>query len=37
MLEAKQINSSPTLESSSIRLLKDGAFFGSSFNIKLEW
>jgi hypothetical protein len=35
MLEAKQINSSATLESSYIRVLKTGAFFGSSFNFKL--
>jgi hypothetical protein len=34
MLETKQINSSATLESSSIKVLKDGAF-SSSFNFKL--
>jgi hypothetical protein len=35
MLEAKQINSSATPKSSSIKVFNDGAFFGSSFNFKL--
>ncbi len=35
MLKAKQINSSATSKSSSIRVWKDGAFFGSSLNFKL--
>jgi hypothetical protein len=34
MLEAKQINPSATLESFSIKVWKDGAFFGY-FNFKL--
>jgi hypothetical protein len=41
MLKAKQINSSATQKSSSIRVQKDGAFCGFSLNFKLmemvEW
>ncbi len=35
MLEAKHINSSATLKSSSIKVWKDGAFCDFSFNFKL--